>query len=60
MAAHQCPRCELKFSYRTEVEWHLAHDHRPVQRKAATDDANDPAVDAVAAVAVPAATAPPP
>jgi hypothetical protein len=29
MAAHQCPRCELLFSYRTEVEAHLATDHRP-------------------------------
>lgn len=29
MAAHQCPRCELLFSYRTEVENHLATDHRP-------------------------------
>lgn len=29
MAAHQCPRCELLFSFRTEVEYHLATDHRP-------------------------------
>lgn len=29
MPAHQCPRCELRFSYRTEVEAHLATDHRP-------------------------------
>lgn len=28
MSAHQCPRCPLLFSFRTEVEWHLANDHR--------------------------------
>jgi uncharacterized C2H2 Zn-finger protein len=31
--AHQCPRCELLFSYRTEVEAHLATDHRPSQER---------------------------
>lgn len=31
--AHQCPRCELLFSYRTEVEAHLATDHRPKQQE---------------------------
>jgi uncharacterized C2H2 Zn-finger protein len=29
MSAHQCPRCPLLFSYRTEVEAHLATDHAP-------------------------------
>jgi len=29
MPAHQCPRCPLRFSFRTEVEAHLATDHRP-------------------------------
>jgi hypothetical protein len=38
MAAHQCPRCELKFSFRTEVETHLATDHRPRNREAETGD----------------------
>ena len=29
MSAHQCPHCELMFSFRTEVEYHVATDHRP-------------------------------
>jgi hypothetical protein len=29
MPAHQCPRCQLLFSFRTEVEYHAATDHRP-------------------------------
>jgi hypothetical protein len=28
MPAHQCPRCPLLFTFRTELEWHLANDHR--------------------------------
>lgn len=39
MPAHQCPRCPLRFSFRTEVEWHLANDHRPVR----TDPKHDAA-----------------
>lgn len=27
MAIHQCPRCELRFISRSEVEWHLLEDH---------------------------------
>lgn len=33
MPAHQCPRCQLRFSYRTEVEAHLATDHRATDRQ---------------------------
>lgn len=36
MPAHQCPRCPLRFSFRTEVEYHVATDHgrtRPRQRE---------------------------
>jgi len=32
MAAHQCPRCELKFLVPYRVETHLATDHSPVNR----------------------------
>lgn len=42
MAAHQCPRCPLRFSFRAEMEWHLAADHaavdRPAERTSADDD----------------------
>jgi hypothetical protein len=47
MSAHQCPRCPLRFSYRTEVEWHLATDHAPRRRLDSADsDAESVAVPA--------------
>ena len=27
MTVHQCPKCELKFSFKTEVDDHCWHDH---------------------------------
>lgn len=27
MTIHTCPLCELRFAFRTELEWHLAEDH---------------------------------
>jgi hypothetical protein len=27
LVIHQCPRCELRFSFRTELEYHLSNDH---------------------------------
>ena len=27
MTVHQCPKCELKFAYKTEVDDHCRHDH---------------------------------
>lgn len=27
MTVHQCPKCELKFSHKTEVDDHCWHDH---------------------------------
>jgi hypothetical protein len=39
MPAHQCPRCPLLFSFRTELEAHLDSDHRPREDDAATDAA---------------------
>jgi uncharacterized C2H2 Zn-finger protein len=27
MTVYQCPKCELRFSYETEVEDHLEQDH---------------------------------
>lgn len=41
--AHQCPRCELLFSYRTEVEAHLATDHRPQQKERTAKTPKEPA-----------------
>ncbi len=29
---HQCPACELRFRFRTELEYHLAEDHQPLPR----------------------------
>lgn len=26
---HQCPRCELRFTSSSELEYHLSNDHRP-------------------------------
>ena len=59
MAVHQCPLCELKFAFRSEVEAHLATDHRPVQRPAPADDrdtSDDSGVEAADAGKVLAAT----
>lgn len=28
MAVYRCPRCELVFAYKGEVEWHLREDHQ--------------------------------
>ncbi len=27
MTVHQCPKCELRFSFKTEVDDHCWHDH---------------------------------
>lgn len=27
LVVHQCPKCVLRFSYRTEMEYHLREDH---------------------------------
>jgi hypothetical protein len=27
MTVHQCPKCELRFAYKTEVDDHCRHDH---------------------------------
>jgi nucleotide-binding universal stress UspA family protein len=47
---HQCPRCELRFAYRTELEDHLRTEHVP----AITDDvpARAPAVAGIITVPV--------
>ena len=29
MTVHHCPQCELTFSFKTELEWHLREDHQP-------------------------------
>ncbi|HVU60473.1 MAG TPA: hypothetical protein VHA79_15585 [Mycobacteriales bacterium] len=28
MSVHQCPKCQLRYLYRAEVELHLREDHR--------------------------------
>ena len=41
MAVHQCPFCPLRFSFRTEMRWHVDNEHRQVhveERKAESDD----------------------
>jgi hypothetical protein len=27
MTVHHCPKCELTFSFKTELEWHLREEH---------------------------------
>jgi hypothetical protein len=29
MTVHHCPQCELTFSFKTELEWHLREEHAP-------------------------------
>jgi hypothetical protein len=43
MSAHQCPRCPLTFSFRTEVEYHVATDHRTANVRPQTTDESDDA-----------------
>ena len=41
---HQCPRCELRFRYRTELEYHWREEHEPVpevEREPDVDRADD-------------------
>jgi len=55
---HQCPKCELRFSFRTELEHHLRVDHpAPVTAgRAAVNAAEVPAASALLLVAPPAVT----
>lgn len=41
MAVHQCPRCPLRFSFRTELEFHLREDHDRGRDAEATGDARE-------------------
>lgn len=61
MSAHQCPRCELMFSFRTEVEYHVATDHQPVTPRPRTraeggSEEPDPKTDAAGAAREPVST----
>ena len=44
MSVHQCPKCELRFTWKTELDDHCAHDHPafhhdyPLRRGRAEDD----------------------
>jgi hypothetical protein len=35
---HQCPKCELRFNFRTELEYHLREDHPQPEPAAAFDE----------------------
>ena len=48
MTIHQCPKCELRFAYKTEVDDHCWHDHPEFRHEY-------PAVAPKAAVAAPRA-----
>jgi hypothetical protein len=36
MSVHQCPHCPLRYTYRTELEYHLREDHDPTRPTART------------------------
>jgi len=38
MAVHQCPFCPLRFTFRTEMQWHVDNEHREVKVEERTDD----------------------
>ncbi len=51
---HQCPKCPLRFSFGTELSWHLREEHRPGHQRrtrAAVQPAPVPAVPADSATA---------
>jgi hypothetical protein len=56
---HQCPKCELRFSFRSELEYHLRedHPHHPAEENrpssATRDDALAPASPSAAALGAP-------
>ena len=42
MTVHQCPRCELRFLNKNELQWHLDHDHpAPQVAEPERSDASD-------------------
>lgn len=38
MSVQQCPQCELTFSYKTELEWHVREEHAPRAGASPTED----------------------
>lgn len=43
---HQCPRCELKFASRSEVETHMALDHESSrEEESGADETSDATTD---------------
>ena len=42
MAVHQCPHCPLRFSFRTELEFHLREDHERGRRTEDAEHAGEP------------------
>jgi hypothetical protein len=44
MSVHQCPKCQLRYLYRAEVELHLRDDHRETASETEADvDTSTPA-----------------
>ena len=41
MTVHQCPHCDLAFSFKTELEWHLREEH--IEGAASSSGRNAPA-----------------
>jgi hypothetical protein len=42
MTVHQCPRCPLRFSFRTELEFHLREDHGRDSDAASARESREP------------------
>jgi hypothetical protein len=50
MTVHQCPKCELRFTWKTELDDHCAQDHPQFRheypvRKPASPPSGQPAAD---------------
>jgi hypothetical protein len=39
---HHCPHCELNFSHKTELEWHVREDHGVVREPPSTERSTPP------------------
>lgn len=55
MSVHQCPKCELRFSYKTELDDHCWHDHPQFRHEYPASA--PPVVEAPAVVPTPATPA---
>jgi hypothetical protein len=46
MSVHQCPKCELRFSWRTELDDHLREEHPEFRHEYPVGKAAHPAAEA--------------